>query len=135
MNAFLRNEAFRWRLIRQQIDVEVLWNVQERSSGVVDRIVDVKRRLGNVLLLLVAESLVAVLRSLRQQLVELLAFLIGWFRHLLLVLIGRPWTEKSVDVRRVVVSVFLTLRVCVLRSFLVRSYEQILKVSVQDNTV
>ena len=92
MNAFFRNEAFRWRLIRQQIDVEVLWNVQERSSGVVDRIVDVKRRLGNVLLFLVAESLVAVLRSLRQQLVELLAFLIGWFRHLLLVLIGRPWT-------------------------------------------
>lgn len=41
MNAFLRNEAFRWRLIRQQIDIEVLWNVQERSSGVIDRIVDV----------------------------------------------------------------------------------------------
>lgn len=124
VNALLGYVAFRRQLVAQQVDVEVLRRVQERAARVVERVVDVQRRLGRVLLFdAAAAPRVSVARPFRHQLVQFGALLVARLRHRLLVLVVGPRTPIALDVRWIVVAILLSLGVRVLRPLLVHRRE------------
>lgn len=127
VNALFGNVAFGGQIIAQQVDVQILRNVQERTTHVVDRVVDMQRRLALVVVVLVALLLTIALvaAAFGEQFVEAGALLVAGLGHLLLVFVRRPRTQIAVHVGRIVVARLLAFRVRRLLAFLVRCHEQV----------